>query len=258
MRENAVQQPMPVLSIPVTEHGRPVPVVDMVPVVDDVPIPSVDDELGVGTTINGLTPALPISTEPNGIPVRAAPEGDGDDMTEDDEAPGLEPQIAAVPVLLDTVIPMSVPVPTGAPMPVLNALVPAPIPPPSKTLLVPGLPVASRAMAEHVLPKPGKAIGPVGAGLSPGDASSVAPMGMPVGATGEPGAMPSGEVALMPGVGMPAPPTCANTGVPPSRADSIAEINTRRVMISIMISIVLRRRSGQPIDRQVQHRRSRR
>jgi hypothetical protein len=115
----------------------------MVPVVDGAPIPSVDDGLGVGTTINGLIPALPISTAPNGIPVRTAPEGDGDDMAEDDEAlpPGLVPQIAAAPVLPDAVIPIPVPVP---------AMVP--IPPPSKTLLVPELPVASRAMAEQVLP----------------------------------------------------------------------------------------------------------
>ena len=31
--------------------------------------------LGVGTTMSGLIPALPISTEPNGIPVREAPPG---------------------------------------------------------------------------------------------------------------------------------------------------------------------------------------
>jgi hypothetical protein len=142
MHESAVQQPMPVPNVPVVGHGRPVPVVDMVPVVDDVPIPSVDDELGVGTTINGLIPALPISTAPNGIPVRTAPEGDGDDMAEDDEAlPPVVPQIAAAPVLLDAVIPIPVPFPAVVP-----------IPPPSKTLLVPELPVASRAMAEHVLP----------------------------------------------------------------------------------------------------------
>ncbi len=174
---------------------------------------------------------------------------------DDDDAVPLVPQIAAVPVLLDmgiptsVPVPMVVPVPTGAPIPVVKSLVPTPIPPPSKTLLVPDPSVvAARAIAEHVLPKPGKVIGPVVAGASPGEASSVAPMGIPVGATGEPGVMPSGEVALMPGVGMPAPPTCANTAVLPNRADSIAEINTRRVMISIMISIVLRHRSGQPID----------
>lgn len=33
-----------------------------------------------------------------------------------------------------------------------------------------------------------------GGGLTPGVASSVAPIGIPIGATGEPGPMPSGEV----------------------------------------------------------------
>jgi len=246
------------LNVPAAAHCTPVPIGDMIPVEDGLlVVPSVDDDtLGSGTTINGLTPALPISTAPNGIPVRTAPEGDGDDMAEDEDAVPLVPQIAAVPVLLDRGIPMPVPVPMV--VPVLNSLVPTPTPPPSKTLLVPELPVASRAIAEHVFPNPVRAIGPVGAGLSPGDASSVAPMGIPVGATGEPGVMPSGEVAVIPGVGMPPPPTWANTGVHPNRADSIVETNTRRVVISIMISIVLRRRCGQPIDRQIQHRRSRR
>ena len=128
----------------------------------------------------------------------------------------------AAVVLPDAVIPIPVPVP---------AMVP--IPPPSKTLLVPKLPVASRAMAEHVLPKPVRAIVPVGAGESPGEASSVAPIGIPVGWTDEPGVMPSGEVALMPGVGMPTPPTCANAGVQPNSTASIVVVNARFIKASI-------------------------
>jgi hypothetical protein len=206
---------------------------------DDVPIPSVDDELGVGTTISGLTPALPISTEPNGIPVRVAPEGDGDHIAEDDDPVPPVPQIAVVAALLDTVVPPSipapvvVPVPAGAPMPVLNALVPTPNPPPSKVVLVPEPCVAARATAEQVLPKPGKVIVPVGAGESPGAASSVAPKGIPVGWTDAPGVMPSGEVAPMPGVGMPTPPTCATAGPQPNSTASIAVVNRRSIMISI-------------------------
>lgn len=34
-----------------------------------------DETVGAGTVIRGLTPALPISTDPNGIPVREAPLG---------------------------------------------------------------------------------------------------------------------------------------------------------------------------------------
>jgi hypothetical protein len=49
----------------------------------------------------------------------------------------------------------------------------------------------------------------MGAGLTPGDAISVEPNGMPVGETVEPVVMPSGEVAPMLGVGLTIPLTCA-------------------------------------------------
>ena len=61
-------------------------------------------------------------------------------------------------------------------------------------------------MTGHVVLFPVIPIVAAAAGLSPGDASSVAPMGIPAGGTGEPGAMPSGEV--MPsgeGTGAPVP-----------------------------------------------------
>jgi hypothetical protein len=46
-------------------------------------------------------------------------------------------------------------------------------------------------------------------GATPGVASSVAPSGMPVGATGEPGPIPSGEVAPMLGTGLSMVCACA-------------------------------------------------
>jgi hypothetical protein len=49
----------------------------------------------------------------------------------------------------------------------------------------------------------------VGAGLIPGDASSVEPRGIPVGETVEPVVIPSGEVAPIVGVGLAIPLTCA-------------------------------------------------
>jgi hypothetical protein len=56
-----------------------------------------------------------------------------------------------------------------------------------------------------------------------------------LGIPGEPGgAVPSGEVAPIPGVGLPIPPTCANAGMQPRSAAYIAAINTRRIMISIV------------------------
>jgi hypothetical protein len=187
------------LGVPVANgYGPSVPIID-------------GDELGVGTTTNGLIPALPISTEPKGMPVRATPPGDVDDVAGADDALLLEP----------------VPQTTALP----GSDVPIPIPPPSY-VLKPDVPDDAPPMAEHVVPKPVVPV-PLMIGLSPGDASSVAPMGIPVGGTGEPGVMPSGEVAAMPGVGMPTPPTCAYTGGQPSRAASIAVVNKRRIMIFI-------------------------
>jgi hypothetical protein len=203
---------------PVVEQGMPLPIVE-------------GFGLGVGTTSNGLTPALPISTEPNGIPVRGAPPGEVGDVAADDEALLLElvphvPEVAAPPG---------------------NVPVPAPSPPPSKFVLEPDIPDDGLPMTKHVVPFPVIPIVPAGAPLSPGDASSVAPMGIPAGGTGEPAAMPSGEVAPIPGVGLPIPPTCANAGMQPKSAACIAAINTRR----IMISIVRAQRSGRLVGHNI-------
>ncbi len=110
-------------------------------------------------------------------------------------------------------------------------------PPPSKVVLEPDIPDDGLPVTKHVVPFPVIPIVPAGTPLSPGDASSVAPMGIPVGGTGKPGAMPSGEVALIPGVGLPIPPTCANAGLQPKSAACIAAINTPRIMISIVRTI---------------------
>jgi hypothetical protein len=67
-------------------------------------------------------------------------------------------------------------------------------------------------------------------GLTPGVLSSVAPMGMPVGATGEPGPMPSGEVGLRLGTGLAVPPTCANKGLQAKSAASVVMINAHRMI----------------------------
>jgi hypothetical protein len=232
MQEIAVQQPVEDMGDegeenPVVEHGMPLPIVE-------------GFGLGVGTTSNGLTPALPISTEPNGIPVRAAPPGEVGDVAADDEALLLElvphvPEVAAPPG--------NVPVPTASP-------------PPSKFVLEPDIPNDGLPTAKHVVPFPvipivPAGIVPAGAGPSPGDASSVAPMGIPVGGTGKPGAMPSDEVAPIPGVGLPIPPTCANAGMQPKSVACIAAINTRRIMISIVRTIRPARQQELPSGRLV-------
>jgi hypothetical protein len=189
---------------PVVEHGVP---------------RSVDDGngLGVGTSGAALSPPLPISTEPSGIPVRGEPPGDMGD-------------VAALPVAL---VPQAADI---AALPGSDVPVPIPIPPPSKLVLEPDIPDDWLPVVEQLvlLPVIPIEVVPVGAGLSPGDASPVAPMGTPVGATAVPGAMPNGEVAPIPGVGLPIPPTCAKAGLQPNSAASIAAANARRIWISIV------------------------
>jgi len=46
----------------------------------------------------------------------------------------------------------------------------------------------------------------------------------------------AGEVAPIPGIWLPIPPTCANAGMQPKSAASIAAIKTRRMMISIALT----------------------
>jgi hypothetical protein len=84
-------------------------------------------------------------------------------------------------------------------------------------------------MVEHVVLLPGMEIVPVaspGAGLTPGDAISVEPSGIPVGETDEPVAvMPSGVVVARLGVGLAIPLTCAMAAWQTNSAGRIAAIN---------------------------------
>jgi hypothetical protein len=158
--------------------------------------------IDVGGSI-GLTPALPISNEPNGIPVRAAP-------------PGVTGDVAAIDdVVLLEVVPHG---PDAAVLPGIDVPAPIPIPPPSKVVVEPD-------MAVDVVAVVGQ-----GNGLSPGEASCVAPMGIPVGATDEPGVMPSGDVAPMAGVRL----TCARAGG--AIASAIVAIKSERCFIENSIS----------------------
>jgi hypothetical protein len=159
--------------------------------------------MGAGTTGIGLTPALPTSKEPKGIPARATPPGVVGDVAATDEA------------LLLAVVPQG---PDIVALPGIDAPVPIPIPPPSKVVVEPDI-------ADDALPAVGQ-----GNGLSPGDASCVAPMRIPVGATDEPGVMPSGVVAPMPGVGLPIPPTCA-TAEPQLNSTADAVTIAKRVIM---------------------------
>jgi hypothetical protein len=136
----------------------------------------------VETGGRGLSPALSISVAPNGMPARPACNVDRVGIDE----PALPAPALPVPAL---------PVPA-------HALDPAPaMPPPSKR----GVAVCD---ADAAAPEqPSMPMVESGAGLVPGAAISVAPSGMPVGATGEPEPMARGDVA--PSGEAPVPPTCA-------------------------------------------------
>ena len=203
--------------------------------------------LKVGTAAAELTPRLLISVDPNGSPVRAAPPGVvGDvDVGVEDAARLLEPEphipdmpeVCSIPEVVDIPdvaeiadvvdIPGEVDIPDVAA--VAGAAVPIAIPPPSKLAVDPNMDDGAVPMVEHVVPLLGMEIVPVaspGAGLTPGDAISVEPSGIPVGETDEPvAAMPSGEVAARLGVGLAIPLTCAVAALQTTSAGRIAAIN---------------------------------
>jgi hypothetical protein len=176
-----------------------------------VTVPTVGDTVIVGTAATELTPRLPISNDPNGSPVRAAPPGVVGDVGADDEAMLLdpEPHIPDNPDVSSSPEVVDIPDVAGVP-------VPGVIPPPSKLAVDPNIPEGEVPMVEHNVPLLGIAIvpvTPVGTGLTPGDAISVEPKGMPIGETVEPVPIPSGEVAPMVGVGVAIPVTCAMAGL---------------------------------------------
>lgn len=197
----------------------------------------------VGTAGTALTPRLPISKDPSGIPVCATPPGVVGvvDVGVDEDVMLLEPEphipdnpavsivsevveTVAVPMMLDDVDdPDDASAPAIAVLLGIAALpaviavagvaVPIPIPPPSKFAVDPNMDDGAVPTVEHAVPLAVLGIvivpvTPVGNGLSPGEEISVAPSGIPVGVTDVLRLIPSGEVA--PRVGVVAiAPTCA-------------------------------------------------
>jgi hypothetical protein len=209
-------------------------------IVGAVKIPSelvVGATLIVGTAAAELTPRLPISIDPSGTPVRAAPPGVIGDVGVEEEAVLLEPEphipdmpevssmpeVVGIPDVAD--IPIDVDMPDVAA--VAGAVVPIAIPPPSKPAVDPNIPEGEVPRVEHDVPPLGIEAVPVtrGAGLTPGDAISVEPNGMPVGETVEPVVMPSGEVAPTLGVGLTMALTCALAALQTTSIGTIAAIN---------------------------------
>ena len=86
-------------------------------------------------------------------------------------------------------------------------------------------------MVEHAVAPPSEGTrgdAPLVIGLTPGDESSVAPIGIPVGLTGEPGPIPSGDVK--PSGGAPMPPTCAAAGPQPRSAAATMAVRKRVIL----------------------------
>jgi hypothetical protein len=194
---------------PVIAQGAPVAEVDVV-----VPDGDVEGGLkvgagGIGVSVGmgavglmmgaGLRPPPANSVEPNGMPARPTDSTPPPAVGDDADAAALP--VAALPLAVQPL--MAVPL----------------MPPPSKTVLELVLELAVPHGVVPFVDTPGSA------GLMPGDASSIAPRGMPVGATAVPGPMPSGEV--MPrGITL----TCARAEPQPRRATATVDTAQRIVM----------------------------
>ena len=171
----------------------------------------------VGTVAAELTPRLPISVEPIGMPVRGTPPGVVGDVGVDDAArlPEPAPHMLWVPEVSIRADVGEIPDDDIA-IVLCGVTVPVATPPPSKLAADPNIVDGAVPMVEHtmlpIIPVEGS-----GAGLTPGDAISVAPNGMPVPPTGALGTMPSGEVAESEGVGITA--ACCAKAWPHSKAE---------------------------------------
>ena len=168
----------------------------------------------VGTTAAELTPRLPISVEPIGMPVRITPPGATGEVGIDDAArlPEPAPHMLDIPdvsiradvgEMLDDDIADDIGAPAIGIVDIVLCGVTAPTatPPPSKVVAEPNIVDGAVPTVEHTV-LPIVPVAAAGIGLTPGDAISVAPSGMPVPPTGALGTMPSGEVAASEGVGI--------------------------------------------------------
>jgi hypothetical protein len=132
----------------------------------------------------------------------------------------ISPDVGAMPEAVDAACIAIVPAVDIGPCGVAAA---SATPPPSKLFAEPN--ITDGAVPMVVQPLLPVADEEVGAGLTPGEAISVAPSGMPVPPTGALGTMPSGEVTASDGVGITAA-CCARTGLH-SNAEAAVTIRKR-------------------------------
>jgi hypothetical protein len=210
------------------------------------------DELVLGMVSEGLRPPAPSSVEPIGIPIR--PTVDAEPIPVGDEADAAGPPkelppitiqvpdaVPAMPPPSNTVVDVEgpaveMPVPTDVPavaLPMPDDKLPAPddipvaaLPRPNEdSAIAPPMPLHAEA-----LPVVGDAPGVIG--LTPGDASSVAPRGIRTGGTGAAGPTPSGDV--MPSGEGPGE-ICANTGPQPRSTTAVAAITKRVIRFTLSL-----------------------
>ena len=183
----------------------------------------------IGTAAAELTPRLPISVEPIGMPVRGTPPGVVGDVGVDDAArlPEPAPHMLWVP---DVSIRADVgEIPDDGIAIVLGGVaVPIGMPPPSKLAADPNIVDGAVPMVEHTVLPMMPVVGS-GIGLTPGEVISVAPNGMPVPPTGALGTMPSGEVAESEGVGITA--ACCAKAWPHSKAETVVIMRKRFMVV---------------------------
>lgn len=206
----------------------------------------------VGTTAAELTPRLLISVDPNGMPMRGTPPGVVGDMGVDDAARLPEPaphmlDIPDVSTRADVAgIPEGVGVSGDADAPAIGVGADIGVtaaratPPPSKAFADPNIVDGAMPMVVHAV-LPIVPVGDPGIGLTPGEAISVAPSGMPVPPTGALVLMPSGEVADIEGVGITA--ACCAKAWLDSMAEAAAIVRKRFMMFSKAARVVTNRAS---------------
>jgi len=190
----------------------------------------------VGTTAAELTPRLPISVDPSGMPVRGMPPGVVGDVGVDDAARLPEPaphmlDVPEVSIRADVGgIPDDVDMPIDVGAPAIAVGMATATPPPSKVFADPNIVDGAMPMVEQTV-LPIVPVDDAGIGLTPGEAISVAPSGIPVPPTGAlPPPMPSGEVAEIEGVGITA--ACCAKAWLHNNAEVAAIVRKRFIMFS--------------------------
>ena len=202
----------------------------------------------IGTAAAELMPRLPISVEPIGMPVRDTPPGVIGDVGVDDAArlPEPAPHMLWVPDVSIRADVGGTPEEDEEDIAVMPCSVTAPTatPPPSNEVVDPNIVDGAIPMVEHAaLPvMPVMPFATSGAGLTPGEAISVAPNGMPVPPTGALGTMPSGDVTESEGVGITA--ACCATAWPQRRAEAAVIIRKRFMVFSSVIRSARRTRGA--------------